>query len=236
MNREQRLQALRYFGFFISVLIFAVAAYYMRQSLDQISVEAFREFMGSVGWRGILIMMAVFCVASALFVPSMPMGVAAALVLGPWDGLVVLQISTLLAAGFTFALVRLWFRPLLGAQTFTSLIPSQILERVDNNAMLLIVYGRTLKLPAPAINYGASSLNISFKDYMLASFLGSFPNNVLVAMLCGVAHKAFLEGSWLALLRWELIPAVAITFLNVWLAHVINGRSKADLAIDSSEV
>ncbi len=212
----------------LSIVIFGAAAYLLDSAYGSLSPEALKDLINAMSWKGVAVYVIIFCLGITLFVPSMPMAVAGALVFGPWKGFAILQICSLLAASLVFVLVRFWLKPLLGAGTFQSLIPARIYSKAHQNALLLIVYGRTLKVPAPAINYGASALPISFMDYFLGSLLGSLPNNLAVAMLCGVAHDAILAGRWVALLQWELIPAVVLTLFNLYLAHRLNERSNGE--------
>jgi uncharacterized membrane protein YdjX (TVP38/TMEM64 family) len=223
VRAERQLVWLRCLGLFVGLVLLAGAAAGFRFFFGDFSLESFERLIRAASWEGQLLFVAVFCVATLVFVPSTPMAVVAAVVFGPLVSFIVLQIATMLAAALSFVLVRLWLVPLLGLDNLRRLVPARLRRRLGGNALLLIVYGRTLKLPAPAINYGSAALPISFADYQLGVLLGSLPNNLAVAMLCGVAKDAILARHWAALLQWELLPAVGLTVFNLVLAHRLNG-------------
>jgi uncharacterized membrane protein YdjX (TVP38/TMEM64 family) len=219
---DRHLIGLRLGGLALSLILLGLAIWIFRHSLGAFSLESFERLIRAASWQGQLFFVVLFCVATLLFVPSTPMAVVAAVVFGPLASFIILQVATMLAAALSFALVRLWLVPLLGLENLRRLIPLRLRRRLRGNALLLIVYGRTLKLPASALNYGTAALPISFGDYQLGVLLGSLPNNLAVAMLCGVAKDAILAHHWAALLQWELLPAVVLTVFNLYLAHRLN--------------
>lgn len=222
---ERRLLELRCLGLVLSLIILGAGVYVFKHSFGAVSLDGFEHLIRAVSWRGQVVFVGLFCAATLLFVPSTPMAVVAAVVFGPLVSFVLLEFATLLAAALSFGLVRLWLVPLVGLDKLRRLIPPRLSRRVRGNALLLIVYGRTLKLPAPALNYGAAALPIGFGGYMLGTLLGSVPNNLAVALLCGVAKDAILARHWAALLQWELLPAVILTVFNLYLAHRLNAQN-----------
>ncbi|MCD6570878.1 MAG: TVP38/TMEM64 family protein [Deltaproteobacteria bacterium] len=216
---------LRFGGGLIIVVGLIIIGATVHHFYGSISLDAFRTVIEGMSWGGIFIYIICFTLGLIFFVPATPLAVTGGLIFGPWLGFLTLQSSSLVSACTIFMMVRMGIIPLLGKEDLNGMIPSRIYPMVHNNALLLIVYARTFMVPASAINYGASSLPITFRDYFMGTLLGSLPHNLAVALLCGVARDALLEGRWAALLQWEIIPAVILTFFNIYLAHILNRRN-----------
>jgi uncharacterized membrane protein YdjX (TVP38/TMEM64 family) len=178
-----------------------------------------------MSWTGVFLYVVCAAVGVAFFVPSTPLAVAGGLIFAPWLGLLALQTSSLVAACMIFAIVRI-VQPLAG-NGLQALLPAKIYAKVPDNAILLIVYARTFMVPDPAVNYGAASLPISFRDYFIGTFLGSLPRNLALIIMCNVAREAILDKNLSAILQWELIPAILIAFSGICLAPFLK-RLPAD--------
>lgn len=227
MDRQSTTESykLRFVGGFIIIIGLIIIGAITHHLYGSISVDTFRAIIKYMSWGGVFIYIICFTLGIIFFVPATPLAVIGGLIFGPWLGFFALQMSSLVSACTIFMLVRMGIIPLLVKEDLRAMIPHRIYSMVHNNALLLVVYARTFMIPASAINYGASSLLITFYDYFIGTLLGSLPHNLAIALLCGVAHKALVEGSWAALLRWELIPAVTLTVFNIYLAHVLNRRN-----------
>ncbi|MEA3223590.1 MAG: VTT domain-containing protein [Thermodesulfobacteriota bacterium] len=228
MDRQSTTESykLRFAGGFIIIIGLIVIGAIIHHFYGSISVDTFRTVIKDMSWGGVFVYIMCFTLGIIFFVPATPLAVIGGLIFGPWLGFIALQVSSLVSACAIFMIVRMGIIPLLIKENLRTMIPHRIYSMVHNNALLLIVYARTFMIPAAAINYGASPLPISFSDYFIGTLLGSLPHNLAVALLCGVAHDALLEGRWLGLLQWELIPAAVITVFNIYLAHVLNRRDK----------
>lgn len=224
MDHDDSLRLARFVGFGLSVAVIILLCLLFRRYYGGLSLAAVQSALKAMSWRGGLLYIAGFTLGIIFFVPSLPMGVVGALAFGPWWGFFVLEAGSLAAAAAIFGMVRLWLKPLLGERFFQTLLPGRLRTKLNNKVFLLIVYARTFKVPAAAINYGASALKVDFGEFMLASLLGSLPNNLALALLCGVAHDALLEGRWLALLQWELVPALLLAVFNLVVAHYLHVR------------
>jgi uncharacterized membrane protein YdjX (TVP38/TMEM64 family) len=214
-------------GLIVAVSLIIIGAI-IHHFYGSISLDTFRTIIKGMSWGGLFIYIICFTIGLIFFIPATPLAITGGLIFGPWLGFLALQGSSLVSAGTIFIMVRMGIIPLFGKEDLKGMIPSRIYSMVHNNALLLIVYARTFMIPASAINYGVSFLPITFYDYFMGTLLGSLPHNLAVALLCGVAHDALLEGRWTALFQWELIPAAILTVFNVCLAHVLNrGGQKA---------
>ncbi|MEA2102776.1 MAG: VTT domain-containing protein [Thermodesulfobacteriota bacterium] len=228
MKKVDPYGAIRIFGMVAALVVLVAAGFWMHHFYGEISFPAWRSFLETMGFKGVLVYIALFCLGVAFFVPATPMAVAGGLVFGPWSGFIILESSSVIVAIFIFVLVRFCIGPIFGMQRMRSFVPQKILARAQDNAFLMIVYARTLKVNAGVICYGASSLDIRLRDYILATILGSVPNNLAVVLFAGVGHDAILDGAWVSLLQWELIPAILLTGINLFLAHRMNPQGCYD--------
>jgi len=217
---------LRFVGGFIIIVGLIIIGAIIHHFYGSISVDTIRAVIKDMSWGGVFVYIICFTLGIIFFVPATPLAVAGGLIFGPWLGFFALQVSSLVSACAIFMIVRMGIIPLLIKEDLKTMIPHRIYSMVHNNALLLIVYARTVIIPVSAINYGAASLRISFSDYFIGTFLGSLPHNLAIALLCGVAHDALIKGRWLGLLQWELIPAAVLTVFNIYLAHALNRRDK----------
>jgi len=189
-----------------------------------LSMDSLRSIIININWIGIPFYIVCFTLGIIFFVPATPIAVVGGLMFGPWLGFAVLQASSLVSASVIYLMVRYGLLIILKKKDLSGLLPLRIYSRFHKNAILLIVYARTFMIPAPAINYSTSTLNVDFWDYFMGTLLGSLPHNFAVAFLCGIAHEAILENTWNELLQWKLIPVIVLTLFNIYLAHVLRKR------------
>lgn len=185
-----------------------------------LSLSGLMALMHGLSWKGFLLYVVCATLGVALFLPSTPLAVAGGLVFAPWLGFLALQASSLAAACLIFVVVRL----LKTGEGLHTAIPLKIRSRIHDNALVLIVYARTFMVPDPAVNYGASALPISFREYLLGTLLGTLPHNLALVMLCSVARDAILRGNPAAILQWKVVPALLIACTGILLVHLLQHR------------
>lgn len=172
-----------------------------------------------MSWKGVLLYVVCATAGVMCFLPSTPVAVAGGLVFGPWLGFLALQASSLAAACVIFAMVRT-VKPLAGGRLHT-LLPVKMPTRIHDNALALIVYARTFMVPDPAVNYGASALPISFREYFLGTLLGSLPHNLSLIMLLDISRDAIVHKNPAAILQWQIVPALLIAASGIFLVHLL---------------
>ncbi len=228
MDTEKRHKNLHMLGsviFFASIAIIGIIIHRLYGSL---SLDTFQSFLHGMGWFGFFAYIFCYTIGIMFFVPAMALALVGSIMFGQWTGFLALQCSSMAAASAIFAMVRFGVSPILKKEESKNMIPQWIRKMGQDNGLLLLVYARTFMVPASVINYGVSALPITFSDFFIGTLLGSLPHNLAFALLFGVMHDAILKAKLSALLQWELIPALILTVLNVYLAHVLSRKKQAD--------
>jgi uncharacterized membrane protein YdjX (TVP38/TMEM64 family) len=204
-------------GIYLGILILILMAYVVHQA--DFSLHGIIKMVEGLSWIGVLIYMACFTLGIAFFVPATPLAMAGGLVFGPWLGFFAIQTSSLVAACAIFIVVRM-LQPLVG-EGLKTMLPDWISTKIHENAMVLMVYARTFLVPDPAVNYGASAMSISFREYFFGTLLGSLPHNLAIIFMCTVARDALLAQNLTAVLKWEVLPAIPIALSGLYLVHIL---------------
>ncbi|HQP30470.1 MAG TPA: VTT domain-containing protein [Deltaproteobacteria bacterium] len=218
MRIHEGSKTLKRTGIYLGGLILILMGFLVHQA--DFSLGGIIHMVGDLSWMGVILYMACFTVGIAFFVPATPLAMAGGIVFGPWLGFLAVQTSSLVAACAIFIAVRT-VKPLVGAEGLKALLPDWIAAKIRENAMLFMVYARTLLVPDPAVNYGASALSISFREYFWGTLLGSLPHNLAIIFLCTVARDALLGQDLHAVLTWEVLPAIPIALSGLYLVHVL---------------
>jgi uncharacterized membrane protein YdjX (TVP38/TMEM64 family) len=204
-------------GVYLGILILILMGYIVHQA--DFSLNGVIRLVEGMRWLGVLTYMACFTLGIAFFVPATPLALAGGIVFGPWLGFFAIQTSSLVAACVIYIMVRM-MRPLIG-EGLNAMLPEWIATKIHDNAMVFMVYARTFLVPDPAVNYGASALSISFREYFFGTLLGSLPHNLAIIFLCTVARDALLGQNLIAILTWEILPAVPIGLSGLYMIHLM---------------
>jgi len=147
--------------------------------------------------------------ASLLFVPRTVLGIAAGLVFGFFWGTVWALCGALAGAAAGFALVH-WFgvtglldeSPALGA----------IVKKYEHGGWRAVAILRLTPLPHSVTNTLLAMTNVSWRDYLLGSFLGMLPMTIAQVDI-GASGSAILNGKQWLLACLTLALGLAATFL-----------------------
>ncbi len=147
--------------------------------------------------------------ASLLFVPRTVLGIAAGLVFGFFWGTVWALCGALAGAAAGFALVH-WFgvtglldeSPAIGA----------MVKKYEHGGWRAVAILRLTPLPHSVTNTLLAMTNVSWRDYLLGSFLGMLPMTVAQVDI-GASGSAILNGSQWLLACLTLALGLAATFL-----------------------
>ncbi len=161
----------------------------LRHLLEQIMLG----FAG-LGFMAPLIFIPTFIIGTTLFVPTAILTLAAGALFGAPFGFAVALISSLVGASAGFLsgryLSRGWLlKKIAVSEKFTAL-DHAIAER---GWKLVILLRLSAICPFVLLNYGLGLSKISFKHYLMASFIGSIPGTLLYAHLGSLAGKFVFE-------------------------------------------
>ncbi len=155
------------------------------------------------------IFLVVQIIASLLFIPRSVLGVAAGLLFGAVWGLLWAVIGATAGAAAGFAFVR-W----LGAGGALDTAPGigKLIEKAEQGGWRAVAIVRLMPLPHGVANTALALTELSWRDYMLGSFLGMLPMTA-VQVEVGAAGGAAIwgQGGW-ALACLLLALALAASF------------------------
>lgn len=166
---------------FIALTVFIVAALVvlkftgLREFLDEARLRAWVEGYGA--W-GPAIYMLVYCVASVLMVPGLPLTIVGGVFFGPFWGSVYVMIGATVGAGAAFLTARY-----LGRQWVSTLIKDTRLASLDaeveRHGWKIVAITRLIPLfPFNLLNYAFGLTGIRFIPYIVASFFFMIPGTV----------------------------------------------------------
>src|SRR5437762_11549486 len=163
-------------------------------------VSTFRDWLGGVDviWAAVLVGLA-YTPASLVLFPGWVLTVAAPALLGFWVSLVAVSLGSTLAAAVVFlvgrGLARSWVEAkVAGSPRFRALD-----RAVAEQGFRIVLLTRLSPVfPFTLLNYAFSLTRVSFRDYVLASWIGMFPGTVLYVYLGWLVKQLAMSGADLA--------------------------------------
>ncbi len=200
-GEESRAGLLKKLGILalIIALILAVRASGATEYLEQ---ERLRDLIQGYGVWAPIIYMSIYTVAPALFLPGLPLTIAAGVLFGPFWGVVYSIISATLGACVAFLvsryLARGWIENKLKSPRWRHLD-----EQVEKHGWKMVAFTRLIPLfPFNLLNYAFGLTRIKFTHYALATFLFMLPGCIafitfsssLLDVIRGRISPTFLVG------------------------------------------
>lgn len=191
-----------------------------------ISTDEVREILSSLGIRGYITISALSMLQVVFtFLPSEPTQVVAGISFGTWRGLAACM------AGVTLGNMLIYFLYKIYGQKLTEYFETNAefdFESARNSSKITLII--LILYFLPAIPYGlicifAASLNMKFPKYMLITFLGSIPSELMGVALGDIA----IASSWIiSLLVFVIIIALLILLFKYksWVFQKINDFMK----------
>ena len=163
--------------------------------------------------------------ASLLFVPRTVLGIAAGLIFGLVWGSVWASVGAVAGAAAGFALVR-WF----GVTGVLDESPGvgAMVRKAEQGGWRAVTILRLTPVPHSVANTLLAMTNLSWRDYLLGSFIGMLPMT-LVQVDIGASGNAILNGRQWMLACLLLALGLAASFL---LRHVSRGSQSRRGTVD----
>ena len=176
-----------------------------RQAIDPLAIQ------GAIAAHPLapVIFVGLQVAASLLFVPRTVLGIAAGLVFGFFWGTIWALCGALAGAAAGFALVR-W----LGATGVLDESPGigAMVRRCEHGGWRAVAILRLTPLPHSLTNTLLAMTNLSWRDYLLGSFIGMLPMTVAQVDI-GASGGEILKGNQWLLACLTLAVGLAATFL-----------------------
>ena len=172
----------------IFVILAAAAAYF----LPVIPIlGAVCQWVGNLGFLGILLLAALMTVGSLCLLPASPFVVGSGVVFGFWGGCLSATIGIVLGATIGFLLSRWFLRQDIADRLRRNPTYRAIDLAIADEGWKVVALLRLSPMPFGLANYFYGLTGVAFWPYLLTSILGSLPSTALFCYL-GSAGKASL--------------------------------------------
>jgi len=158
--------------------------------------EYLLRFIASVeemGFWGPVVLAAVYVVATVLFVPGSILTLGCGFLWGVPIGIVTISIGSTLGAAAAFLLGRTLLRDVIAAKVAQNQKFAAIDAAVGEQGFKIVLLTRLSPIfPFNLLNYAFGVTKVSFRDYLLASWIGMLPGTAMYVYL-GSALKSLAE-------------------------------------------
>jgi uncharacterized membrane protein YdjX (TVP38/TMEM64 family) len=192
-----------------------------------------REHLGQLltwiqrlGWWGPVLMVGIYVVACVLWVPGSLLTLGIGYAFGLAAGLVIVSLGSTLGASAAFLLGRTLARGWVESRIAGSPRFRALDHAVAEHGFKIVLLTRLSPVfPFALLNYAFGATRVSFRDYVLASWIGMLPGTVVYVYLGSIAQDL----ADLASGRTQQGPAhyvllamglVATLFVTVYLTHL----------------
>ncbi|HWI39866.1 MAG TPA: VTT domain-containing protein [Verrucomicrobiae bacterium] len=165
--------------------------------------DTLRQMVGGMGYLGPLLFIALYTVTPVLFLPGIPMALAAGILFGPFWGVVYAIIGATLGACASFLVARYAAREWVAAK-LTGEMWGKLDRQVGEQGWKIVAVTRLIPLfPFNLLNYAFGLTRIPFLHYAVASFFCMLPGCIafivfsssLPQLLKGKISPAFIAGA-----------------------------------------
>ena len=192
-------------------LIFAARYFHVQDLLKQALA-----WVGQLGPWGVVLFIAIYVVATVLFIPGSVLTLGAGAVFGVAWGSVYVSIASTLGATGAFLVGRYLARDAISRKIAGNARFAAIDRAVANEGWKIVGLARLSPVfPFTLLNYAFGLTQVSLRDYVLASWIGMMPGTVMYVYLGSLAQAASGErtrtpGEW-ALYGVGLLATVIVT-------------------------
>jgi uncharacterized membrane protein YdjX (TVP38/TMEM64 family)/rhodanese-related sulfurtransferase len=220
-------------GVFLALAVAIVVAYSYR---DWLNVAALEAWVKSAGALGPLLYMALYTVATVLFLPGSVLTLAGGALFGPVWGTLYSLTGATLGAAVAFLAARYlasdWVHRKAGGWT------KQLIEGVEKESWRFVAFVRLVPLfPFNLLNYALGLTRIGLVAYVIASFVFMFPGALAYTYLGYAGREAVAGGEGLiqkGLLALALLGVVA--FLPSLIKRVRGAPATSEGIISSADL
>jgi len=176
-----------------AILVGIALAWLHRDALSPRAIEATLSHSAAAP----LLYLVAHIAVSLLFIPRMLIAAAAGLMFGVWWGIVWATIGSVLGSAAGFLIARYLNGGLIDLEAMPRIGPYFL--RAERGGWPVVALIRIMPImPHGFVNYALGLTKVSFRDYLLGSFLGQIPSTVAFVEF-GAAGERVLSGKagWL---------------------------------------
>lgn len=185
---------------FISVLILLIVLLKLTGVDSYLDKDKLQLWIKGFGPMGPLVYILLYATAPSLFLPGLPLTVAAGLAFGPFYGSIFAIIGATIGASIAFLVARYFARKQIEGLVKGRL--KSIYDGVESQGWIYVAITRLIPLfPFNLLNYAFGLTKIKFSHYVITSFICMLPATV--------AYVVF-SSSILDLLKGQVSPELLI--------------------------
>lgn len=193
-------------------------------SLD-IDATDIQNYVTSFGDLAPIIYIIMFALVPLTLFPDSILAIGGGLIFGLSKGYVYTVIGALIGATISFYISRKLGRDFVKKITKEKL--DNIEDMIDSNGFFIILMLRLIPLfPFDIISYGAGLTSVKYKDFIIATFIGTIPG-ILVFTNIGAQSINIGSGSfYMSIGSLVLLVLISIFLKNKFIKMTVNRRSK----------
>ena len=178
----------------VAALFIAVSAAWSFLPLGE-WIKSFTGWVEKLGPLGVVVFVAIYAVATVLFVPGSLLTIAAGLVFGLLIGTLAASAGSIIGASCAFLIGRYFARSRIEAMARRDEKFRAIDEAIGHEGWKIVALLRLSPLiPFNASNYFYGITAVKFWPYVLASWIGMLPGTVLYVYLGTIGKASFGGG------------------------------------------
>ena len=193
-------------------------------------LTSLREWIDSLGVLGPLVFAAIYAAATVAALPGSALSILAGAIFGPVVGVITVIFAATLGASLAFLVSRYFARRsiekwLEGNEKFRKLD-----ELTARHGDIMVAITRLVPIfPFNLLNYGFGLTKVSFRTYVLWSFVCMLPGTILFVVGSSAVAEAIRQGN----IPWTL---VLIVVMMLGIIVVLGRKAKQRLGQGSEEV
>jgi len=171
-------ETIKLIGFMLVLSLFIFLSHYYKLN-EIVSIGSLKEFIKISGWLGPIFFLFLYIATSVILFPAALLSIAAGSIWGVMTGTILTVISAAISSIIPFFISRG-----LGNSFMDNLFKkNETLNVCDNflskNGVISVLTMRLIPLFSwDLVNYGSGLCNIKFRDYLLATALGTIPGSL----------------------------------------------------------
>lgn len=165
-----------------------------------------REWINGSGPLGPLVFIALYVLATNVGIPGTPLTIAAGALFGTTTGIFVAMISSTLSASSMFAISRYVAGDLFASSRASGALTRRVERLLDQRGPWVVALSRLVPFPFLLLNYSFGLTPVRFRTYVIWSFVGMIPMNVLFITGGDVLARWATSGE----IGWPLATTLAV--------------------------
>jgi uncharacterized membrane protein YdjX (TVP38/TMEM64 family) len=216
-ERNRRSRIVR--GTLLAALVAAILAVGRAYSGADL-LPTLREWINGSGPLGPLVFVALYVLATNVGIPGTPLTLAAGALFGTTTGIVVAMISSTLSASTMFAISRYVAGDLFASSRASGALSRRIEHLLEKRGPWVVALSRLVPFPFLLLNYSFGLTPVRFRTYVVWSFVGMIPMNVLFITGGDVLARWATTGE----IGWPLVTTLAVVACSALVLGLVARR------------